>query len=44
MDKFPCAKNLTWEIYENLAGGEHCAEQGVWPVSKGRGPVRAGDL
>ena len=39
MDKFPCAKDITWEIHENLAGGERCAEQGCWPVSKGRGPV-----
>jgi hypothetical protein len=37
-------KNVEFEIHENLAGGELCADLGVWPVSKGKVPVCAEDL
>jgi hypothetical protein len=39
MHKVPFLKNVQYEIHENLEGGELCADMGVWPVSKGRGPV-----
>jgi hypothetical protein len=39
MHQVPFFKNVEFEIHENLAGGELCADLGVWPISKGNGPV-----
>lgn len=44
MHKIPFLKNVQYEIHENLPGGELTADQGVWPVSKGKGPVVEADL
>jgi hypothetical protein len=44
MNHIPFLKNVKFEIHENLAGGELCADLGVWPVSKGKGPVVQADL
>lgn len=43
MSKIPFLKNAEFEIHENLAGGELCADLGTWKLSKG-GPVTKGDL
>lgn len=43
MSHIPFLKNVDYEIHENLAGGELCADLGTWKKSKG-GPVVKGDL
>jgi len=44
MNLIPFLCNVTFEVHENLAGGELCADLGVWPESNGKGLVTAGDL
>jgi hypothetical protein len=46
MAHLPCGKNLKYEIHENLAGGEICADQATspWPLSQCSGPLIKGDL
>lgn len=44
MNTVPFFKNVEFEVHENLAGGELCADLGVWPESNGKGSVLPGDL
>jgi hypothetical protein len=44
MNQIPFLCNVKFEVHENLGGGELCADLGVWPASKGNGPVTAEDL
>jgi hypothetical protein len=44
MHKVPFLKNVKYEIHENLAGGELCADMGTWNHSLGLGSVKENNL